>query len=757
MTPDGVKGPLVGFKRHLRAEISTGEGAYLFSEQGMTVLKGGHVETVVPLLDGTRDLAAVLGSVPVGVTREQAASVLARLSSAGLITLRSPQEDEAVPEEVPAYWEAAGLDGGAAVTKVARAAVRLVVVGDGSAGATEAALKSMGLTVCRDGGPGDADLTIVLCSDYLDPRLAEVDAAQRAAGKPWLPAKPTGAKVWIGPVFDPAEPGCWHCLATRLRSNRNAELSAQNALGRSGPAPSPAVAIPPTAAAAAHLVALEATKWLAGYRNENQRSVWTLDTFDLDGRHHFLPVHPQCGACGDPDLVRAQARRPVELRSRPKAADGGGGYRSMSPERMLATYGHLVSPVTGVVKEIERDERGPEFFNCFKSGANNAIRGGMDTFRASLRMANGGKGVTAVHAKVGALCEAVERHSGTFLGEEERVRGSLRSLGDQAIHPNAVLLYDERQYRDREAWNGEHSPFHHVVAPFDEDAELDWTPVWSMTEGRHRLLPTGLLYFGGPGGAFVQADSNGNAAGSSLEDAVLQGMLELIERDAVALWWYNRTRQPGVDLETFADPWIDQMRQVHADLGRHVWVLDLTSDVGVPVMVALSRRVDWPTEDIIMGFGAHLDPRIALRRALSELNQLMPALVNSTPDGGYDCTDPDAVRWWREATVDNQPYLVPAPGARAMGPGDYGHNPSTDLLDDVEMVRGRLEALGLQVLVLDQTRPDIGLPVVKVVVPGLRHFWSRFAPGRLFDVPVRLGRLAEPTRYEDLNPMPMFL
>lgn len=58
---------------------------------------------------------------------------------------------------------------------------------------------------------------------------------------------------------------------------------------------------------------------------------------------------------------------------------------------------------------------------------------------------------------------------------------------------------------------------------------------------------------------------------------------------------------------------------------------------------------------------------------------------------------------------------------------------------------------------LDQTRPDIGLPVAKVIVPGLRHFWARYAPGRLYDVPVRLGRLAAPTRYEDLNPIPLFI
>ena len=59
-------------------------------------------------------------------------------------------------------------------------------------------------------------------------------------------------------------------------------------------------------------------------------------------------------------------------------------------------------------------------------------------------------------------------------------------------------------------------------------------------------------------------------------------------------------------------------------------------------------------------------------------------------------------------------------------------------------------------LVLDQTRSDIGLTVAKVVVPGLRHFWARFAPGRLYEVPVQLGWLETPRREEELNPLPVF-
>ena len=59
---------------------------------------------------------------------------------------------------------------------------------------------------------------------------------------------------------------------------------------------------------------------------------------------------------------------------------------------------------------------------------------------------------------------------------------------------------------------------------------------------------------------------------------------------------------------------------------------------------------------------------------------------------------------------------------------------------------------GLDFLVLDQTRPDIDVPVMRVIVPGMRHFYRRFAPGRLYDVAVKLGWLDRPVAETDLNP-----
>jgi ribosomal protein S12 methylthiotransferase accessory factor len=271
-----------------------------------------------------------------------------------------------------------------------------------------------------------------------------------------------------------------------------------------------------------------------------------------------------------------------------------------------------------------------------------------------------------------------------------------------------------------------------------------------------RYLPTSFCYFGyrSPDPVFARADSNGCAAGSVPEEAVLQGLLELVERDAVAIWWYNRLRRPAVDLDGADDPYISGLRRHYAGLGRELWALDVTSDFGVPTFAAISRRVDATEEDIIYGFGAHLDASVALVRALTELNQSLEAVPTATGPASTrtyrGCQD--AVRWWRTVKTGDAPYLMPDPAATPRRLQDFENRASDDLHQDILLCGGMAAARGIEVLVLDQTRPDIGVPVVRVVAPGLRHFWARFGPGRLYDVPVREGWLSRSLEEGQLNP-----
>jgi ribosomal protein S12 methylthiotransferase accessory factor len=264
-----------------------------------------------------------------------------------------------------------------------------------------------------------------------------------------------------------------------------------------------------------------------------------------------------------------------------------------------------------------------------------------------------------------------------------------------------------------------------------------------------------MCYFGyrSEDPVFGRADSNGCAVGSTREEAILQGLLELVERDAVAIWWYNRVQRPGVDLATSNDPYVADLVDHYATLGRNLWALNLTGDLGIPTFAALSKRTDKEAEDIIYGFGCHLDPRVALLRAVTEVNQSLeavPALARPETELSYLGTE-EAVRWWREVRTAAHDYLVPKANMPPLDMGAIRDLASNDLAQDVMFCVERLKAHDVEVLVLDQSRPDIDFPAVKVVAPGLRHFWARYGPGRLYDVPVKLGWLDRPKSETDLN------
>jgi oxazoline/thiazoline synthase len=386
-----------------------------------------------------------------------------------------------------------------------------------------------------------------------------------------------------------------------------------------------------------------------------------------------------------------------------------------------------------------------------------------DNLRKNLGGRSAGKGRTDIQARASGFCEAIERYSGVWQGDEIRKLASFQKLGERAIHPNACMNFSQQQYENRAEWNTQcHGWFQKNPEPFDEEREIDWTPVWSLTERDFKYLPTAYCYYGYPQIERLDcwADSNGCASGNTIEEAILQGFMELVERDSVAIWWYNRLQKPQVDLDSFDDAYIRDLQQYYQELGRELWILDITSDLNIPTFAAISRRKDRPVEDIILGYGTHFDPTIALSRAVTELNQILPSVLSANADGTThypQYTDPLAIEWWKTATLAEHPYLIPDPKLTPKILTDYPQIASNDLLDDVKLCQKIVEEKNMQILVLDQTRPDIGLRVAKVIVPGLRHMWKRFGAGRLYEVPVEMGWLTTSLTEERLNAYPMWM
>ena len=355
--------------------------------------------------------------------------------------------------------------------------------------------------------------------------------------------------------------------------------------------------------------------------------------------------------------------------------------------------------------------------------------------------------IPRVEAGARRLAEAVERHCCQFQGGEIDAQMSVSEAGASAVPPSALLHFSPAQYRRRRAWNRMHRGLNRIPEPLGESAVIDWTRSWSLTRRCEVLLPAAYCYFSFPiaeSARYCYADSNGCAAGNTREEAILTGFLELVERDAVCLWWYNRIRRPAVAIRTFRERFFASAARTLASQGRNLEVLDITTDLGIPAFAAVSWLGDGSR--IVFGFGAHLNPREAIRHALIELGQ---CLANG--DG-----QEELALWHATATIDNQPYLLPQDG-QACDASWYPALDRPDLRDDVRTCVRLASRRGLEVIVLDLTRTEIGFPVVRVVVPGLRSFAARFGPGRLYDVPVQLGWLGSALAEKKMNPIPFFL
>jgi len=651
-----------------------------------------------------------------------------------------------VPAEV-AFWEEIEIPATGVKTVLSAFSVEITALNHtGSVAEFHEACTLAGLNIAEEG-----QLRIVITDDYETPELAAINADALRRKKPWMLIKPSGAIAMVGPIFLEGHTGCWQCLAQRLALNRQAAFNVRpgdGAISVTATTPSH----PLLRRAAFSLAALEAVKFL-----QNREScalagrLLSLEAAGLESRFHTLVRRPQCKACGKEEASPA-GRLSLLGDTAPITLDGG--FRAVEPEETYERYQRHVSPITGVVQFVKHESEGDRtpVFN-YLSGANIAMQNpALYMLNNHVRSFTGGKGKNHAQAKAGALCEALERYSCTSTGDDDVVHATYADLGEQAIHPCSCMLFSESQYANRDRLN-EQCLKHYFLIPaeFDEHERMEWVRLENMTGEGHAYLPAAYCLYNFSRAGLAErscyADSNGCAAGNTLEEAVLQGLMELVERDGVAIWWYNMLRRPEVDIRSFRSPYLDRLAVYHKNIGRTLYAIDLTFDLDIPCFAGISHENG---KNIMVGFGAHTDPHVAMERAMVEVNQFFPTL--RMEDSWADQAIKD---WLRTATLDNQPYLVPAPGAKKVYE-DYQLQDANGIVTSINFCLDRLRRKNMNAYYLDMTRPDIGLPVVRVVVPGLRHFWKRFAPGRLYSVPVELGLLEKEKTEDELNPTSVF-
>jgi thioglycine synthase len=350
-----------------------------------------------------------------------------------------------------------------------------------------------------------------------------------------------------------------------------------------------------------------------------------------------------------------------------------------------------------------------------------------------------GKGPTKRHAMASALMESIERYSSLpsgWLGKFVRSSYSELSKTHNVLHPDKIV-----------------EPMRFV---YHTNMMMDWLPGHDLVSGEEIMVPASIALFRytPPPPAinpFSYFHTNGLASGNVMEEAVCHALCEVIERDAMSLADLRASAIPfhilrtivhslnaaafsvspllsdrfvddpsifsDIDIEEINFEPVKSLVEKFRQAGISLMVKDITSDIGIPTFNASS--VEWISHDygyLAEGHGTHPDARIALLRAITEVSQTRAANIQGARD------DLRKIKYNDENTDDRRAWQF----MRSTKKIKFSEVPTffnEDILDDINLILYRLKNVGLnQVIIVDLTNQDIGIPVVRAIVPGLETF-----------------------------------
>jgi YcaO-like protein with predicted kinase domain len=327
-----------------------------------------------------------------------------------------------------------------------------------------------------------------------------------------------------------------------------------------------------------------------------------------------------------------------------------------------------------------------------------------------------GKGRTVAAAKVSALMEAMECfHAEVFDGPLR-----LGRVDEIARHGEVVPL---ERLPIVTGSNSAPSPNHLPQGAAAFDTRILWAEARDLASGRALFVPYELVSADfstrAPAGFGVfQQTTSGLGSGNEPVEAILQGLYEVVERDAVARWHAlsaAEQAQCAVDPASVAGPasaWL-LARLADADVSVRLW--DITAETGLPAYLALA----WDADGVAgiepeSGAGCHASADVALARALAEAAQARLTRISGARDDFSPESYAPSARAARQAAAER---LVRTAPARRFRPVAAAATPRADL----DNALAALAHVGCgQVACVDLTRESIGIPVVRIIVPGLR-------------------------------------
>jgi thioglycine synthase len=350
-----------------------------------------------------------------------------------------------------------------------------------------------------------------------------------------------------------------------------------------------------------------------------------------------------------------------------------------------------------------------------------------------------GKGLTKAHAKASALMESIERYCSLPSGGPRNfIQETYCQLSKRCrvLHPHEIIEPLRFRYCD--------------------DMFMDYLPGYDLFTEKQIMVPATLALFRysptPPSvNPFAFHHTNGLASGNVQEEAICHSLCEVIERDATSLAELrasaipfnfikyiadslraNGYSLPRINNDNFKDdpslfPDVDiseiefepakSIVEKFMKAGISLIIKDITSDIGIPTFSASS--VEWITHNygyLAEGHGTHPDKRIALLRAITEVSQTRAANIHGARD------DLRKINYGENNSTDKRAWQFMS-STKTIKFSDIRTYVHEDILDDIKLILDRLKNVGLTTaIIINLTIAQIGIPVVRSIVPGLETF-----------------------------------
>ncbi|NGP58285.1 TOMM precursor leader peptide-binding protein [Paenibacillus thiaminolyticus] len=562
----------------------------------------------------------------------------------------------------------------------------------------------------------------------------------------------------IGPVVDSTPGPCLQCWQYRRDTSRSQVEDYLSLDKHSAEAqPRDLYLNPMNELAVAHMI----TDRLHNYIHDRERQavVYHYDLKSFTGENHHLQRYPHCRACGT--LPKDTGEKAIiHLSSRPKTNPNHYRIRDVL-DMEKALYDKFVDPKVGIIQSVNH-----LLIYRYQIAAGATIQ----TPEHFVTEHGIGRSNSYRHSRVVSILEALERYAGyRARGKETVVAGSYRQLQDEALDPSTLGLHDERAYEDT------------GLIPYSSDLSMDWVWGYSLLKEKPVLVPEHIAYYfthfwKRTNRSFYEI-SNGCALGGCPEEAIIHAILEVIERDAFLMTWLCQLPLTEIDLKTVQSETMILKLSRLKEAGYRIRAFDSTTEFQIPSVWMMAVNNENTTPKVLCSSAAHFTYEEAMESALGELSLSLnwrertgsdelakarmmlddPYLVQNMHDHALVNMLPESMERFR--------FLLERNDERSVLQLHYAfpivHH--ADLLDDLIMLLDRFRARNMDVIVVNQTTPELeeaGLYACKAIIPGMlpmtfgHHFRRIIGLDRLFRVPMELGYSRYPSTIEQLNPYP---